>query len=275
MTEPPRRATEGVAQSVICSVSYKCKKNAPTIVWNYSDMQSSTAIEKLSIDTYEARSNLTFIGSLDDDGKTLTCTAQFTTGKSSDSGTIHIQSEYRFSPGGTRGQTVAHLLRGNLSSELVNEGFYFSEYEKPPEDNKGKEGGFASQLMLLMLCVVKLVVWCWRLCLVAWSSPDSVPYSGWGGSFQVHRPDPLLRGHSLQLPAGEHAHDKGHLDQTKWRQNLPQRPESGDRPFQRPYPYFGESGRRELFIGDRWHQGFWQRALLLLRREQSCQIQIQ
>lgn len=98
MTEPPSSATEGVAQSVICSVSYKCRKNTPTIVWNYSDMQSYISIKKVSIDTSEAQSNLTFIGSLDDDGKTLTCTAKFTAGETSDSGTIHVKSEHRFSP---------------------------------------------------------------------------------------------------------------------------------------------------------------------------------
>lgn len=96
MTEPPSHATEGVAQSVICSVSYKCRKNAPAIVWNYSDMQSSVSNEKLTTDTFVARSNLTFIGSLDDDGKALTCTAHFISGKTSDSITIHVKSEYSF-----------------------------------------------------------------------------------------------------------------------------------------------------------------------------------
>lgn len=72
-------------------------------MWNYSDMQSSISIEKVSIDTFVARSNLTFIGSLDDDGNNLTCTAKFITGETSDSGTIHIKSEYRFYSVGTRG----------------------------------------------------------------------------------------------------------------------------------------------------------------------------
>lgn len=112
MTEPPSSATEGVAQSVICSVSYKCSKNTPTIVWNYSEMQSSLSIKKLSIDTFVAQSNLTFIGSLDDDGKTLTCTAKFMAGETSDSGSIHVKSEQRFYPVGTRGQTVVHFFEG-------------------------------------------------------------------------------------------------------------------------------------------------------------------
>uniref|UniRef100_A0A8C4EU50 Ig-like domain-containing protein n=1 Tax=Dicentrarchus labrax TaxID=13489 RepID=A0A8C4EU50_DICLA len=91
MTQQPGEATEGVAKSVICSVSYKCKKNTPTIVWNYKDMQSSFQTKKISSDTYNAVSNLTFIGTLGDDNNSLTCTAQFITGETSDSATIHIK----------------------------------------------------------------------------------------------------------------------------------------------------------------------------------------
>lgn len=109
MTKPPSNATEGVAQSVICSVSYKCRKSTPTIVWNYSDMQSSISVERLSVNTFVARSNLTFIGSLDDDGKTLSCTAHFVSGETSASGTIQVKSEYSFYLVGTRGQRVAHF----------------------------------------------------------------------------------------------------------------------------------------------------------------------
>lgn len=94
MTEPPGNATEGVAKSVICSVAYNCTRNKPIIVWNYEDMHSSFHTKKISRNTFNAVSNLTFIGSLGDDGKSLTCTAQFITGKTSDSATIHIKSEY-------------------------------------------------------------------------------------------------------------------------------------------------------------------------------------
>lgn len=93
MSERPGEETEGVAKSVICTVSYKCKKNTPTIVWNY-DMQSSLLTKKISSNTYNTVSNLTFIGSLGDDGKSLTCTAQFITGKTSDSAPLHIKSEF-------------------------------------------------------------------------------------------------------------------------------------------------------------------------------------
>lgn len=94
MVEPLDEMTEGVAQSVICSVSYKCAKNKPTIVWNYEDMQSSLKTTG-SGNTYETVSNLTFISSLDDDGKPLSCTAQFITGSTSASATLHVKSEFK------------------------------------------------------------------------------------------------------------------------------------------------------------------------------------
>lgn len=94
MSEPPRDVTEGRAKSVICSVVHKCKKNLPTIEWNYKDLQSSRSTNDLSNQTYQTVSNLTFIGSLEDDGKLLTCTAQFPSGTTSDSSTIHVKSGY-------------------------------------------------------------------------------------------------------------------------------------------------------------------------------------
>lgn len=92
MTDPPSDATEGVAKSVICSVIYKCKKNLPAIVWNYKDMQSSSHTDYLSNNTYKTASNLTFIGSLQDNGKSLTCMAHFFSGETVDSSTILIKS---------------------------------------------------------------------------------------------------------------------------------------------------------------------------------------
>lgn len=94
MVEPPSATTEGVAKSVICSVSYKCKKNKPTIVWNYKDMQSSIHIKDKPNNTFNIQSNLTFIGSLDDDGKSLTCTAVFITGNTSASAALRIKGEF-------------------------------------------------------------------------------------------------------------------------------------------------------------------------------------
>lgn len=157
MTEHPIKATEGVAQSVVCSVLYKCRKNTPTIVWNYSDMQRSISYEQLPNNNFVARSNLTFIGSLDDNGKSLTCTAQFFTGNTSDSTTIHVKSEYRFYKVGTRGYAVPHFLMGEGVSHLkrsMTSRLYFSEYEKPTEVVKMEEGGRTSQPKLLRLYVL-------------------------------------------------------------------------------------------------------------------------
>lgn len=93
MVEPPGELTEGMAASVLCSVTYKCSKNKPNIVWNFKDMQSFLITHELPSNTYTVESNLTFIGSMDDDGKPLTCTAQFVSGNTSASKTLHVKSE--------------------------------------------------------------------------------------------------------------------------------------------------------------------------------------
>ncbi|KAK5862485.1 hypothetical protein PBY51_017876 [Eleginops maclovinus] len=96
MTEQVIEATEGVAKSVICSVSYKCKKNTPSFVWNFEDMQSSLQTKQISGNTtYETVSNLTFIGSLGDNGEPLTCTARFLTGKTSKSAILLVKKYVR------------------------------------------------------------------------------------------------------------------------------------------------------------------------------------
>ncbi|GAA6224944.1 myelin-associated glycoprotein-like [Lates japonicus] len=91
MDEPPAETIEGVAKTVICSVIYTCKKNKPTITWNFEDMWSTSYTKPLSSNTYVTVSNVTFIGSLTDDGKPLTCTARFLTGETSKSATLHIK----------------------------------------------------------------------------------------------------------------------------------------------------------------------------------------
>ncbi|XP_030012812.1 uncharacterized protein LOC115434832 isoform X3 [Sphaeramia orbicularis] len=90
MIHPPVEATEGVAKSVVCSVTYKCKKNTPNITWNFEDLQSSLSTKQLSIEDYKTESNLTFIGSLEDNGAALICTAHFDHGETSDSQTLQI-----------------------------------------------------------------------------------------------------------------------------------------------------------------------------------------
>uniref|UniRef100_A0A3B3CFT3 Ig-like domain-containing protein n=1 Tax=Oryzias melastigma TaxID=30732 RepID=A0A3B3CFT3_ORYME len=113
-------ATEGVAKSIICSVTYKCKKNTPHIDWNYEDMQNTIRISKLSKHSYSIESNLTFIGSLDDDGKSLTCTAQFTSGKTSDSALLNITKYVKppDAPYKIHGFDTAHRLAAEVPFRL-------------------------------------------------------------------------------------------------------------------------------------------------------------
>ncbi|XP_029929189.1 uncharacterized protein LOC115374422 isoform X2 [Myripristis murdjan] len=91
MDEEPGELTEGVAKSVICSVSYKCKRNTPAITWNCKDMQSTIRTTKVSKDSYTTISNLTFIGSLEDHGKFLNCTALFIHGQTTASALLHVK----------------------------------------------------------------------------------------------------------------------------------------------------------------------------------------
>ena len=94
MDEKLGKLTEGMAKFVVCSVSYKCKKNKPSIEWNFADMPSVVKTTANSSNTFITVSNLTFIGSLEDDGKSLNCTATFSTGETSDSEVLDIKSEF-------------------------------------------------------------------------------------------------------------------------------------------------------------------------------------
>ncbi|XP_029360628.1 myelin-associated glycoprotein-like isoform X2 [Echeneis naucrates] len=91
MVKPPGEVPEGVATNITCSVSYTCKKNKPTIEWNFENMHISSYTKPSMSNTYEAVSNLTFIGSMGDDGKLLTCTAKFLMGETSNRTVLHIK----------------------------------------------------------------------------------------------------------------------------------------------------------------------------------------
>ena len=99
MSEEPGELMEGVARHVTCSVSYICKKPNLAITWNYSDMQSSRTTLETSGNTFNTTSILTFVPSLEDDGKVLTCTAQFTPGGTfSASSSLRVKSELPQTP---------------------------------------------------------------------------------------------------------------------------------------------------------------------------------
>uniref|UniRef100_A0A669EE39 Uncharacterized LOC102075623 n=1 Tax=Oreochromis niloticus TaxID=8128 RepID=A0A669EE39_ORENI len=95
MNEPPGELTEGMAKNVTCSVIFKCRKNTPSVIWNYNNMQSSLNTKMTPNNTYTIVSNLTFIPSLSDDGKLLTCTAQFISGEFSTSATLTVKQYER------------------------------------------------------------------------------------------------------------------------------------------------------------------------------------
>ncbi|KAJ0066031.1 hypothetical protein NL108_001254, partial [Boleophthalmus pectinirostris] len=97
MIEKPENLTEGMAKYVVCSVDYKCKRNTPDIVWNFGNMQNKTDTKHISKNSYRTISNITFIGSLKDDRKALTCTAHFRGGETSDTEALHITSNLMLS----------------------------------------------------------------------------------------------------------------------------------------------------------------------------------
>ncbi|KAJ8332798.1 hypothetical protein SKAU_G00416940 [Synaphobranchus kaupii] len=77
----PEEFLEGVVENITCSVFYACSKQRPAIMWNYKDMQTSSATTRLAPTNWQTLSSIMFIASTDDHGKTLTCTAEFPDGK--------------------------------------------------------------------------------------------------------------------------------------------------------------------------------------------------
>ncbi|XP_035288834.1 uncharacterized protein LOC118235506 isoform X2 [Anguilla anguilla] len=84
ITDPgPVEFLEGVVKDVTCSVFYTCSKQQPAIVWNYKDIPASSSTTKMAATKWKTVSSIMFIASMDDHGKTLTCTAEFPDGKKS------------------------------------------------------------------------------------------------------------------------------------------------------------------------------------------------
>ncbi|XP_035288843.1 uncharacterized protein LOC118235520 [Anguilla anguilla] len=82
ITDPgPVEFLEGVVKNVTCSVFYTCSKQQPAIVWSYKDMPASSKTTKMAATKWKTVSSIMFIASMDDHGKTLTCTAEFPDGK--------------------------------------------------------------------------------------------------------------------------------------------------------------------------------------------------
>ncbi|XP_064167288.1 uncharacterized protein LOC135241083 isoform X1 [Anguilla rostrata] len=82
ITDPgPVEFLEGVVKNVTCSVFYTCSKQQPAIVWSYKDMPASSKTTNMAATKWKTVSSIMFIASMDDHGKTLTCTAEFPDGK--------------------------------------------------------------------------------------------------------------------------------------------------------------------------------------------------
>ncbi|KAL1261105.1 hypothetical protein QQF64_008932 [Cirrhinus molitorella] len=72
--------TEGVAKNFICSVQYSCQKETPTITWNYKNMQITKGSKTPSGLNRISYSNIAFLGTEEDHGKKLICSAKFSGG---------------------------------------------------------------------------------------------------------------------------------------------------------------------------------------------------
>ncbi|XP_056330056.1 Schwann cell myelin protein-like [Danio aesculapii] len=68
--------TEGIKQIFTCTVYHSCQKENPIITWNYKNMQVSEGTKTLSVFDRVAYSNISFLGTTEDHGKKLTCTAR-------------------------------------------------------------------------------------------------------------------------------------------------------------------------------------------------------
>nr|XP_021322151.1 uncharacterized protein LOC101884840 [Danio rerio] len=83
--------TEGVAQNFTCTIYHSCQKENPSISWNYENMQVSEGRKTLSGSDRVAFSNITFLGTIEDQGRKLTCTASFSGGNIAASAVLRVQ----------------------------------------------------------------------------------------------------------------------------------------------------------------------------------------
>ncbi|XP_051720124.1 uncharacterized protein LOC127496296 isoform X5 [Ctenopharyngodon idella] len=88
---------EGVAKNFVCSVYHSCQKETPTITWNYENMQVLTGSKTLSGLGRITYSSITFLGSKQDHGKKLICTAKFSGGNTETSVVLHVQHQVTYS----------------------------------------------------------------------------------------------------------------------------------------------------------------------------------
>lgn len=91
----PIEFLEGQPTKVTCTASYTCPHHLPTIRWNYDNMETSSHTTKAEKTLFRSVSTLTFIASAEDNGRSLTCNAQFTDGPTQEqSVTLRIKSKF-------------------------------------------------------------------------------------------------------------------------------------------------------------------------------------
>lgn len=92
--QSPDEFLEGQASKVVCTASYTCAKDMPTLSWNYNQMPATKDVKKLRETEWNAVSTLTFTASANDHGKSLTCYAQFPGGQAIEvSTTLQVKSK--------------------------------------------------------------------------------------------------------------------------------------------------------------------------------------
>lgn len=92
--QSPDEFLEGQASKVVCTASYTCPKDTPTVSWNYGQMPATKDVKKLRETMWNAVSTLTFTASANDHGKSLTCYAQFPDGRTMEvSTTLQVKSK--------------------------------------------------------------------------------------------------------------------------------------------------------------------------------------
>ncbi|XP_037402690.1 uncharacterized protein LOC119265789 [Pygocentrus nattereri] len=83
--------TEGVAKNFTCEVFHSCKKQTPDITWNYENMPETVKTKQNRGSGWVTKSNVSFLASMEDHGKKLTCTAKFPHGEITASVVLYVQ----------------------------------------------------------------------------------------------------------------------------------------------------------------------------------------
>lgn len=92
---PSKEFLEGQPTEVTCTASYTCPNHLPTIRWNYDNMKTLSHTTKAGKTLFRSVSTLTFIASAEDNGRFLTCYAQFSDGPTQDQSiTLRIKSKF-------------------------------------------------------------------------------------------------------------------------------------------------------------------------------------